>query len=64
MFLPIIEATTKNNKIIEDAMEFINTSLFEIDKNKTKSHEKTWFKQHLKYLKEEKKMLTRWIRMW
>lgn len=58
MFLPIIEATTKNNKIIEDAMEFINTSLFEIDKNKTKSHEKT-FKQHLKYLKEEKKMLTR-----
>jgi hypothetical protein len=41
MFLPIIEATTKNNKIIEDAMEFINTSLFEIDKNKTKSHEKT-----------------------
>jgi len=63
MFLPIIEATTKNNKIIEDAMEFINTSLFEIDKNKTKSHEKT-FKQHLKYLKEEKKMLTRRIRMW
>lgn len=41
MFLPIIETTNKNNKIIEDAMDFINTSLLEIDKIKTKSLEKT-----------------------
>jgi hypothetical protein len=40
-FLPIIEATNNNNKIIEDAMDFINTSLLEIENNKTKSHENT-----------------------
>ncbi len=41
MFLPIIKTINKNNKIIEDAMDFMNTSLFEIDNNKTKSHENT-----------------------
>ncbi len=51
MFMHVIEAFDKNNKLIVDAMDRINTSQLEIDKNKTKFHDKT-FKQHLKYLKE------------
>ncbi len=36
-----------------DAMDHINTNQFEIDKNKTKSHEMTF--KHFKYLKERDK---------
>jgi hypothetical protein len=50
MFLSIIETINENGKIIMDAMDRINTNQVQIDKNRTKSHEKT-FKQHFKYLK-------------
>jgi hypothetical protein len=50
MFLSIIEATNGNGKIIMDAMDRIKTNQVQIDKNRSKSHEKT-FKQHFKYLK-------------
>ncbi len=36
-----------------DAMDHINTNQFEIEKNKTKSHEMTF--NHFKYLKERDK---------
>jgi hypothetical protein len=54
MFLPIIETIDKNNMIFMDAMDYINTSQLEIDKNRTKFH-KSIFKQHFKYLKERDK---------
>ncbi len=54
MFMHVIKAFDKNSKVIINTMDWINTSMLKIDKNKTKSHEKT-FKQHLKYLKERDK---------
>ncbi len=42
MFMHVIEAFDKNNKVIVDAMDWINTSQLEIDKSRTKSHEKTF----------------------
>ncbi len=50
----VIEACDKNSKVIVNAMDHINIRQLEIDKNKTKFHDKT-FKQHLKYLKEKDK---------
>jgi len=52
MFLLVIKATHKKNLIIMDAMDHINTNQFEIDKKKTKSHEKTF--KHFKYYVKEK----------
>jgi hypothetical protein len=67
MFLPIIKTINKNNKIIEDAMDFMNTSLFEIDNNKTKSHENTWLTRSQVFEREKKKaykMNTNVINIW
>jgi hypothetical protein len=52
MFLLVIKAIDKKNLIIMDAMDHINTNQFEIDKNKTKSHEKTF--KHFKYYVKER----------
>jgi hypothetical protein len=54
VFMHVIEACDKNSKVIVNAMDHINIRQLEIDKNKTKFHDKT-FKQHLKYLKEKDK---------
>jgi hypothetical protein len=40
MFLSIIETINENGKIIMDAMDCINTNQVQIDKSRTKSHEK------------------------
>jgi len=52
MFLLVIKATNIKKLIIIDAMDHINTNQFQIDKNKTKSHEKTF--KHFKYYLEER----------
>jgi hypothetical protein len=54
MFLLVIKTTNKKDLIIMDAMDHINTNQFEVDKNKTKFHEKT-FKHFKYYLKEKDK---------
>ncbi len=56
MFLLVIKAIDKCFLIIRDAMNYINTNRFEIDKRKTKSHEKT-FKQFKDYVKERNKKI-------
>ncbi len=66
MFLLVIKGTDKCFLIIMDAMDHINTKQFEIDKNKTKSHEMTF--KHFKYLKERykkvHKMNNNMVRVW
>ncbi len=54
VFTLVIEAIDKNNKVLVDAMDQLNSIQLDIDKNITKMQEKT-LKQYLKYLKEQNK---------
>jgi FtsZ-binding cell division protein ZapB len=61
--LLVIDAIDKNNKIIEDAIDHINTSQIEIENNKAKSYEKT-FEQHFKYLNERNNKVYKMNKIW
>jgi len=58
-----MDAIDKNNKIIEDAMDHINTSQIEIENNNAKSYEKT-FEQHFKYLNERNNKVYKMNKIW
>jgi len=54
IFLQVIEFTNKNNKVLVDAMDQINSTHIDLYKNMTKYTDNN-FKEHLKYLKDKDK---------